>query len=105
MPQAVVVRLHPSAHVRGNQHCQRKEVHYDEPDPGSALRWRGPCATTLKLHMLGPLEVLEDGCKLPLGGKMVRALLVALLLHAREVRTTDQLIDDLWGDRAPATHL
>ena len=34
---------------------------------------------------------------------MVRALLVALLLHAREVRTTDQLIDDLWADRAPAT--
>jgi DNA-binding SARP family transcriptional activator len=83
--------------------ANEKEVHYDEPDPDSALSRGGPCAATLKLRILGPLEVLEDGCTLPLAGKMVRALLVALLLHAREVRTTDQLIDDLWGDRAPAT--
>jgi DNA-binding SARP family transcriptional activator len=34
---------------------------------------------------------------------MLRALLAALLLHAREVRTADQLIDDLWDDRPPAT--
>jgi len=34
---------------------------------------------------------------------MVRALLAALLVHAQQVRTADQLIDDLWGDRAPET--
>jgi DNA-binding SARP family transcriptional activator len=39
----------------------------------------------------------------PLGGKLVRALILTLLLHACELRTPDQLIDDLWGDCAPAT--
>jgi DNA-binding SARP family transcriptional activator len=39
----------------------------------------------------------------PLGGKLLRALLAAMLVHARELRTFDQLIDDLWGECAPAT--
>ena len=38
---------------------------------------------------------------LDLGGKLRRALLASLLLHARQVRTVDQLIDDLWPDRVP----
>jgi SARP family transcriptional regulator, regulator of embCAB operon len=58
---------------------------------------------TLEFRILGPLEVLEDGRALPLGGKRLRALLAALLLHVREVRTVDQLIDDLWADNAPAS--
>jgi len=37
-----------------------------------------------------------------LGGKLRRTLLASLLVNAREVRTVDQLIDDLWPDRVPA---
>jgi SARP family transcriptional regulator, regulator of embCAB operon len=62
-----------------------------------------PCADALEFRILGPLEVVEDGCRLPLRGKLLRTLLAALLLHARELRSADQLIDDLWADHAPAT--
>jgi DNA-binding SARP family transcriptional activator len=55
----------------------------------------------LEFRILGPLEVVGAGLPLPLAGKLRRALLAALLLHARELRTADQLIDDVWGERAP----
>jgi DNA-binding SARP family transcriptional activator len=37
------------------------------------------------------------------GGAKERALLVILLLHANEAVSVDRLIDELWGDRPPAT--
>ena len=40
-----------------------------------------------------------------LGGAKQRALLAVLLLHRREVVSTDRLIDELWGERPPATAL
>jgi DNA-binding SARP family transcriptional activator len=46
--------------------------------------------------------VVEDGQQLTLGGKLLRAFVATLLVHARELRTTDQFIDDVWGERAPA---
>jgi DNA-binding SARP family transcriptional activator len=55
----------------------------------------------LGFRILGPLEVVEDDRPLPLRGKLLRSLLAALLIHPREIRTADQLIDDLWTDRAP----
>jgi DNA-binding SARP family transcriptional activator len=63
--------------------------------------WCWPCAKEIDYRILGPLEVVAGECVLLLGGKLLRALLVTLLLHTREVRTVDQLIDDLWGDAAP----
>ena len=36
-------------------------------------------------------------------GPTRRGLLAILLLHAGEVLTADRLIDELWGERAPAT--
>jgi DNA-binding SARP family transcriptional activator len=57
----------------------------------------------LAFSILGPLEVLDAEHQLPLRGKRLRTLVVALLLHARELRTGDQLIDDLWAERAPTT--
>jgi DNA-binding SARP family transcriptional activator len=47
--------------------------------------------------------VVEAGQPLPLRGKLLRALLATLLVHARELRTPDQFINDIWGERAPAT--
>jgi DNA-binding SARP family transcriptional activator len=60
-----------------------------------------PAGVTFRI--LGPLDVVEANRPLPLGGKLLRALLATLLLHARELRTQEQLIDDIWGERAPAT--
>ncbi len=48
----------------------------------------------MDFRMLGPL---------PLGGAQQRALLAVLLLHRREVLSTDRLIDELWGERPPAS--
>ena len=57
----------------------------------------------MDFHILGPLEVLDEGRAVPLGGSRQRALLALLLLHANETLSTDRLIDELWGEHAPAT--
>jgi DNA-binding SARP family transcriptional activator/ABC-type branched-subunit amino acid transport system substrate-binding protein len=57
----------------------------------------------MEFRILGPLDVVEDGRSLDLGGPKQRALLAALLLRAGEVVSQDRLIDDLWGDAPPAT--
>jgi DNA-binding SARP family transcriptional activator len=56
-----------------------------------------------EFRLLGPLEVVEDGSSLALGGGKQRALLAMLLLHANEVVGTDRLIDELWGESPPLT--
>ena len=57
----------------------------------------------LDFCILGPLEVLDDGRTVPLGGVKQRALLGLLLLHPNETLGTDRLIDELWGERSPAS--
>src|SRR5215217_493905 len=57
----------------------------------------------MDFHILGPLEVLDEGRAIPLGGSRQRALLALLLLHANETLSMDRLIDELWGERAPPT--
>ena len=57
----------------------------------------------MEYGILGPLEVLEQGEPVPLGGGRQRALLALLLLHANEVVSTDRLVDELWAEEAPAT--
>jgi predicted ATPase/DNA-binding SARP family transcriptional activator/class 3 adenylate cyclase len=53
-------------------------------------------------RILGPFEVTRGGEKLAVGGPRQQAVLVALLMHANEVVATDQLIEMVWGDSAPA---
>jgi DNA-binding SARP family transcriptional activator len=55
----------------------------------------------VEFRILGPLEVVEQGRSLALGGARQRALLALLLTRANEVVSTDRLIDELWGERAP----
>jgi DNA-binding SARP family transcriptional activator/tetratricopeptide (TPR) repeat protein len=55
----------------------------------------------MDFRILGPLEVLDEGRAITLGGSRQRALLALLLLHANETLTTDRLIDELWGEREP----
>src|SRR5436309_15419165 len=57
----------------------------------------------LEFRILGPLEALEEGHPVALGGSKQRALLVILLLHANDVVSRDRLIDDLWGGSPPET--
>lgn len=60
----------------------------------------------MEFRILGPIEVVEDGERLPLGGAKQQALLALLVLNADQVVASDRLIDALWGEAAPdgATH-
>ncbi len=55
----------------------------------------------MEFRILGPLEVVEQGRALPLGGARQRTLLALLLTHANEVVSADRLIDELWGATPP----
>ena len=57
----------------------------------------------MEFRILGPLEVVEQGRALPLGGAKQRTLLALLLTRANEVVSADRLIDDLWGAQPPQT--
>ena len=58
----------------------------------------------LELGFLGPLEVrIDGGAPVAVGGARQKALLAVLALHPNEVVSADRLIDELWGDNAPAT--
>jgi DNA-binding SARP family transcriptional activator len=57
----------------------------------------------MEFQVLGPLEVRDGARVLPVGRGKPSALLALLLLHANEVVSTDRLIDELWGERPPAT--
>jgi predicted ATPase/DNA-binding SARP family transcriptional activator len=52
--------------------------------------------------ILGPLEVLDEDRAVALAGDRQRALLGLLLIHANETISTERLVDELWGDSAPA---
>src|SRR6266496_3141383 len=57
----------------------------------------------MEFRVLGPLEVIDDGEPVPLGGAKQRALLAVLLLHANTVVPRNRLIDELWGTSPPET--
>jgi hypothetical protein len=57
----------------------------------------------MDFRILGPLEVLDEGRAVALGGSKQRALLALLLLHANQTLSADRLIDELWGEHPPAT--
>src|SRR5919106_1136001 len=57
----------------------------------------------MEFRLLGPLEVVENGAAIDVGSAKQRALLAVLLLNANRVVSRDDLIDALWGERAPRT--
>ena len=57
----------------------------------------------MEFRILGPLQVVQDGESFAVGPVQQRALLAVLVLHRGEVVSTDRLIDELWGERPPAT--
>jgi len=54
-------------------------------------------------RLLGPLEIDFAGRPVPLGGRAQRALVARLLLDANRAVPVDRLVDDLWGEEAPAS--
>ena len=59
----------------------------------------------LEFRILGPLEVLDSGAPVRLGGPRQRAVLAILLLSAGRVVSIDRLVDLLYGGEPPATAL
>jgi DNA-binding SARP family transcriptional activator/ABC-type oligopeptide transport system substrate-binding subunit len=57
----------------------------------------------LQFRILGPLQVLDGGEPLPLGGAKQRSTLAMLLLARNQVVSRDKLIDGLWGASPPPT--
>jgi DNA-binding NarL/FixJ family response regulator/DNA-binding SARP family transcriptional activator len=57
----------------------------------------------MEYRVLGPLEVVEGGGRVPLGRLKERLVLAVLLLHANEFVSRERLIDELWGESPPPT--
>jgi DNA-binding SARP family transcriptional activator len=57
----------------------------------------------LSARLLGPLSVERGGEPIALGGRAQQALLARLLLDANRTVAVDRLIEDLWGEDAPAS--
>jgi DNA-binding SARP family transcriptional activator len=57
----------------------------------------------MEFRILGPVEAWDGAEQLDLGGSKPRALLAVLLLHANQVVSTDQLVDELWSEAPPPT--
>jgi predicted ATPase/DNA-binding SARP family transcriptional activator len=58
---------------------------------------------SFRFGVLGPLVIERDGVTLALSSGRQRSLLALLLLAGGEPLSRDRLVDDLWGDRAPAS--
>ncbi len=57
----------------------------------------------MEFRILGPLEVVDHGGNVKLGGSKQRSLLAFLLLNPNKAMSRDRLIDELWGDQPPDT--
>ena len=62
-----------------------------------------PVATVKDYRVLGPLEVMDGARRVEIGPGKQRSVLAILLLNANQVVSTDRLVDELWGERPPAT--
>jgi len=55
----------------------------------------------MEIRILGPLEVLEEGRPIAVGGARQRALLAVLATRPNQVVSTDRLVEELWGEDPP----
>ncbi|NJQ13682.1 AfsR/SARP family transcriptional regulator [Streptomyces bohaiensis] len=55
----------------------------------------------MKINLLGPMEVTDDGVQLRIPGEKLRAVLAALALSVRRSVSRSELIDELWGETPP----
>ena len=59
----------------------------------------------LRVQLLGPVEVFDDGRPLELGGPQQRAVIAHLALELGRVVSVDRLVDRLWADAPPRSPL
>ncbi|HYW88443.1 MAG TPA: BTAD domain-containing putative transcriptional regulator, partial [Chloroflexota bacterium] len=59
----------------------------------------------MEFRLLGPLQVVDGPRTLALNGFRQRCTLAILLLNLNHVVSADLLLEELWGERAPATAL
>ena len=57
----------------------------------------------MEFRLLGPLDVLDRGTAVTLGGLKQRALLARLLVTPNRTVAIDRIVEDLWGDDAPGS--
>ena len=57
----------------------------------------------MEFRILGPLEVVDDGASIALGGSKQRTLLALLLLTPNRPVSVDRLVDALWRGEPPTT--
>jgi DNA-binding SARP family transcriptional activator len=57
----------------------------------------------MEFRVLGSLEVVDRDGPVALGAPKQRALLAVLLVHRGEAVSSDRLIDEIWGERPPAS--
>jgi DNA-binding SARP family transcriptional activator len=57
----------------------------------------------VKFRILGPLDLVNDAGPIALDAPKHKALLGVLLLHPNQAVSSERLIDELWGERPPAT--
>jgi DNA-binding SARP family transcriptional activator len=57
----------------------------------------------VRVRLLGPVDLTIGGTARPVAGQRRKAVLAVLALHPGKVVPTGQLINAVWGDRAPAT--
>jgi len=55
----------------------------------------------VEFRVLGPVEVLDSGERIDLGGPKQRAVLALFIANAGRPITTDRLIEAAYGDEAP----
>jgi DNA-binding SARP family transcriptional activator/streptogramin lyase len=58
---------------------------------------------SVKVRLLGGLELTIDGAPVALAGMRQKAVLALLVLSRDRTLSVDRIVDDLWGDAAPAT--
>jgi predicted ATPase len=57
----------------------------------------------MEVRLLGPVQLEIDGRAIAPSAAKQRALLALLALHANEAVTSDRVVDELWGERPPAS--
>jgi predicted ATPase/DNA-binding SARP family transcriptional activator len=57
----------------------------------------------MEYRVLGPLEAVDNGRRLNLGGARQQAVLASLLMHADQTVPLERLVDWLWDDAPPET--
>jgi DNA-binding SARP family transcriptional activator len=58
---------------------------------------------TMRISLLGPLELHRDGATFALRGPKVQQILALLVLRANKIVHMDTLVDELWGQAPPRT--